>query len=425
MKPWSAKLPPLSGRALFGVGAGALVGSFFIGTGDIAIATRMGALFGMDMWWTFFVLGLAAWTLMDMSTRYYLRFGRTPLSIFKEVHPVFSAYLFVTVVVTTTIGAYSQWNTCAHVLSTLNSGISTEIGGTLAALAAAALLLLGVYRRIELFFVAALIVLIGLFAAAAAAADAPWSDAFVGLLPSIPESKQEEWLGLIQQTAGSMINAWLILIYPYTMIEKGWHSSKPLGQARILQRSRWDYGVGIAAAGIVALPVMAAAAAVARPFGIVPENATELAALLEPLAGDFARLLFLAGFFIAAWTAGIGWIVCGAYAMLDLGNLKVRMESRSFRRAVQLFVVASSSLLFLRINPVYGILIFSVLLAVLFPLVALVMIWRISRPDMGYFRWSWGSARGGSVIAIDVFAVLVSLFVGWGIMSRLALSFTS
>ena len=420
MKPWSAKLPPLSRRALTGIGAGALVGSFYIGTGDIAIATKMGALFGMGMWWTFFVLGLAGWTLMDMSVRYYLRFGRTPLSIFKEVHPVFSIYLFVTVVVTTIIGAYSQWNTCAHVLSTLNPGIPTEVGGALAGLAATALLVLGVYRRIELFFVFALVLLIGLFALAAVAADAPWSAAAAGLLPSIPESESDraEWLGLIQKNAGSMINAWLILIYPYTMIEKGWRSSKPLGQARILQRSRWDYGVGIAAAGIVALPVMAAAAAVARPFGIVPENATDLAALLEPLAGSSARLVFLAGFFIAAWTAGIGWMVCGAYAMLDLGNMKVRMESRSFRQAVLVFVVASASLLFLRINPVYGIRIFTVLLAVVFPVVALVMTWRISRPDMGYFRWSTGSVRGVVVIMLDIFALLVSLFVGWGILSR-------
>ena len=420
MKPWSAKLPPLSGRALTGIGAGALVGSFYIGTGDIAIATKMGALFGMDMWWTFFVLGLAGWTLMDMSARYYLRFGRTPLSIFKEVHPVFSIYLFVTVVVTTIIGAYSQWNTCAHVLSTLNPGIPTEVGGALAGLAATALLVLGVYRRIELFFVFALILLIGLFALAAVAADAPWSAAAAGLLPSIPESESDraEWLGLIQKNAGSMINAWLILIYPYTMIEKGWRSSKPLGQARILQRARWDYGVGIAAAGIVALPVMAAAAAVARPFGIVPENATDLSALLEPLAGSSARLVFLVGFFIAAWTAGIGWVVCGAYAMLDLGNLKVRMESRSFRIASALFIVASASLLFLRINPVYGIRIFTVLLAVVFPVVALVMVWRISRPDMGYFRWSLGSVRGAVVVGLDIFALAVSLFVGWGIMSR-------
>ena len=113
MKPWSAKLPPLSGRALTGIGAGALVGSFYIGTGDIAIATKMGALFGMDMWWTFFVLGLAGWTLMDMSTRYYLRFGRTPLSIFKEVHPVFSIYLFVNAM-TTVSAVVFLWGPPTH-----------------------------------------------------------------------------------------------------------------------------------------------------------------------------------------------------------------------------------------------------------------------------------------------------------------------
>ena len=129
-------------------------------------------------------------------------------------------------------------------------------------------------------------------------------------------------------------------------------------------------------------------------------------------------MVFLVGFFIAAWTAGIGWMVCGAYAMLDLGNLKVRMESRSFRLAIVLFIVASASLLFLRINPVYGIRIFTVLLAVVFPVVALVMVWRISRPDMGYFRWSLGSVRGAVVVVLDIFALAVSLFVGWGIMSR-------
>ena len=75
MKPWSATLPPLSRRALTGIGAGALVGSFYIGTGDIAIATKMGALFGMDMWWTFFVrpvecpMGAPGWPTQPVPIR--------------------------------------------------------------------------------------------------------------------------------------------------------------------------------------------------------------------------------------------------------------------------------------------------------------------------------------------------------------------
>ena len=406
----------MGGRSLMGIGAGALVGSFFIGTGDIVISTAMGAQFGFGMWWTFFVLGLAGWAMMDMSVRYYLRFGRTPLSIFKEVHPVFSAYLFVTVVVTTTIGAYSQWNTCAHVISTMLPAFPAEVGGAMAAALAFCVLFVGVYRRMELFFVVCLFVLVALFFFAAVAAGAPWSQAPAGLLPTLPSEKRTQWFGLIQKNAGSMINAWLILVYPYTMLEKGWHSRETYGQARILQRARWDYGVGIAAAGIVALPIMAAATAVALPFGIVPANGNEMAALLEPLAGGAAKTVFLSGLFVAAWTAGIGWIVCGAYAMLDVANIPLKLESRPFRVALLIFVVASASMIALRINPIHGIQTFTILLAIVFPVVAAVLVWRISRPDMGYFRWSFSSLRGAVTVIVDVFALLVSLFVGWGIM---------
>jgi len=73
----------------------------------------------------------------------------------------------------------------------------------------------------------------------------------------------------------------------------------------------------------------------------------------------------------------------------------------------------------LRINPFYGIQAFTILLAVVFPLVALVLVWRISRPDMGYFRWTSSSWRGVSVVIVDLFALLVSLFVGWGIVQGL------
>jgi hypothetical protein len=48
LKPWSLRVPTLPLRALLGIGAGALVASFFIGTADITIATQMGALFGFE-----------------------------------------------------------------------------------------------------------------------------------------------------------------------------------------------------------------------------------------------------------------------------------------------------------------------------------------------------------------------------------------
>ena len=415
--PWSLRAPRLGLRGFFAVGAGALVASFGIGTADIAIATEMGARFGFDLWWAYFVLGFAGWGLMDMSVRYFLRFGRTPLALFKELHPALTAYLFVTVVVTTVLGAYSQWNACAQVFSGFFPSVPPEAGAAIAGGAALLVLWFGAYRRLEVFFLVGLMVLIALFVMAALAARAPWSQAPAGLLPRGPPNPDdaEHWWRLIRQNAGSLINAWMVLIYPYTMLEKGWHSRRTHEQVRILSRVRWDYGVGIALAGIVALPIMAAAKAVAQPFGIVPRNYSEFSALLEPVSGNAASACFLLGLFLAAWTAGIGWLVCGAYAMLDIGNLKLRLKSRPFRWSVLIFVTASVCIPFLRVNPFEGIKVFAAFLALVFPVVALAMVWRLHKADMGYFRWWPFNLRGAFVVLVDLYAVLVSLVVGWGI----------
>ena len=63
--------------------------------------------------------------------------------------------------------------------------------------------------------------------------------------------------------------------------------------------------------------------------------------------------------------------------------------------------------------------IFAAFLAVVFPVVALAIVWRVSRPDMGYYRWHLRSVRGVLVIVLDLFALAVSLLVGWGMLGGL------
>jgi len=395
---------------VFLLSTGSVVASFYIGTGDVSVATSMGAQFGLSLWWTYFVLGIAGWALIDMSVRYFLRFGKTPMSIFKDVHPVFSAYLFVTVVVCALFGSYSQWNACAMVVTGFVPHIPIELGGTLAALCGLIFLLTGAYKRLERVFVVGLIALIVCLFGSALMAGFSWKEAVRGL---VPHSPGPGWKPLFMSNAGSMINAWLILIYPYTMIERGWFSSKLQGKVNILHRARLDYGWGILAAGVVALPLMAAASAVAKPFGILPRSYMDLSILLEPLAGTASTYMFLVGLFLAAWTAGVGWWLCGCYALLDIFNLPIKMDSRPMRICLCLFFIPSSMLLVLRINPVYQILIFSAFLAVVFPIIGLVMIYRITRRDMGYFRWSAGSLPGIAIAVADIFAVVLSIYIGW------------
>ncbi len=392
------------------VGAGSVIASFYIGTGDVTIGTNMGAKFGYRLWWTYFVLGVAGWALIDMSVRYFLRFGKTPMSMFKDVHPLFSAYMFLAVIVCATFGAYNQWAACAMVVSGFFPGIPIEVGGAMAALLGLIFLLTGAYRRLERLFVAGLIALIVCFFGSALMVGIDWGEAAKGLIPNRPGPG---WRPLFMSNAGSMINAWLILIYPYTMIERKWFSDRLQGKVNILHRARIDYAWGILAAGVVALPLMAAATAVAKPFGIVPRSYMDLSIMLEPLAGRWSTTLFLGGLFVAAWTAGVGWWLCGCYALLDLFNLPIRLDSTPMRVCLVLFFVPSTVLLVLRINPVYQMLIFSAFLAVVFPVIGLVMLWRVTRPDMGYFRWSWRTPQGVAIILADLFAVGLSLYIGW------------
>ena len=160
-KPWSLKPARAGIRGVMALGAGSLIASVYIGTGDITIGTNMGAIFGYRLWWTYFVLGIAGWALIDMSVRYFLQFGRTPMNMFKDVHPVFSGYMFLAIIVCATFGAYNQWAACAMVVSGFFPGVPIELGGTLAALVALVFMLTGAYARIERIFVFGLLALIG------------------------------------------------------------------------------------------------------------------------------------------------------------------------------------------------------------------------------------------------------------------------
>ena len=410
--PWSLKPKRLGLGSIMAVGAGSLIAAFYIGTADISIATKMGANFGYNLWWTYFVLGLAGWALIDMSVRYFLRFGKTPVSIFKDVHWTFAGYLFLTIIVCTIFGSFGQWNACAMVLTGFFPGLPLEVGGGLAALAAMIFVMQGVYGRLEKGFVVVLLLLIAAFFGSALLADADWGAAARGLAPRLPEGA----MPLFAANAGSMINAWLILIYPYTMIEKRWYSDNLQEKVNILHRVRVDYAWGILAAAVVALPIMAASATIARPFGMKPEGYMDFAILLEPLAGRASTHLFLAGLFAAAWTSGVAWWLGGAYALMDLFNLPTRMDAKPFRVAVALFFVPSVAMLGFRFSPVYLIVVFSIFLSLVFPVIGVVMAWRISRRDMEYFGWSLRSARSIAIVAVDLFAVGLSLYVGAAIM---------
>ncbi len=56
--------------------------------------------------------------------------------------------------------------------------------------------------------------------------------------------------------------------------------------------------------------------------------------------------------------------------------------------------------------------ILSVFLTLIFPIIGVVLVYRVTRKDMGYYRWSLRSPQGIAVILVDLFAVGLSLYIG-------------
>ena len=98
---------------------------------------------------------------------------------------------------------------------------------------------------------------------------------------------------------------------------------------------------------------------------------------------------------------------------MDIFNLEIKLDSKPMKVCLVLFWIPSTLLLLLRINPVYQILIFSAFLAVVFPVIGLVLLWRVTRSDMGYFGWSLKSPKGIAIVLADIFAVGLSVYIGW------------
>jgi Mn2+/Fe2+ NRAMP family transporter len=410
VKPWSIRAPSLTLKQKFAVGAGSLVAALYIGTGDVNLGVTFGADYGFRMLWSYWVLAIVAWAMIDMTVRYFLATGKTPMSVFKDLHWSLVIYMFLAVMMMSVMGPWSQWGTISLVVTGVFPFLPYELAGGLVALLALVVVWVGVYDKIEKFFLIALAALIFGFFASAILAGIDWGQVAFGVIPQAPGPR---WIPYFQANSGSIINSWMIIVFPYTMMEKGLWSDRLERKVSILAQSRWDYGWGAIAAGVVAIPILAASAAVAKPFGVMPRSYMDLAVLLEPIAGTASTWWFLFGLFAACFTTGVGQLLITGWAFSDFFNLPKRMGERSNKIVITLILIPGVLLLFLRINPVYVSLVFSSVIAVSFPVLGIALVYRISRADMGYFRWYPKSVRGFLLILVDLFALAITVWLGW------------
>ena len=254
----------------------------------------------------------------------------------------------------------------------------------------------------------------------------PWAAALRGVFVPHVEWTAAFATGFVA-ILGTTISPYLFFWQAAQEIEEGRrHHTKPLYAAPRragpeMKRIRQDTLIGMCFSNLVAIFIVWAAAATLNANGVTQiETASQAAQALEPVAGQFAFLLFALGIIgtgllaVPVLAGSVAYAIAemlGRPASLDSKPLKARV----FYGAIAATTLAGALLQSVGVNPVQALYWSAVVNGVLAaPLMALMMLIVTNRRAMGHLTLSRGGALLGwaatAIMALATLLFFVSLF---------------
>ncbi len=291
---------------------------FNLGTGSVTAMAKAGAEYGMVLLWTIVASCLCTFFMINLYGRYTLVTGETALEAFKKhIHPAVGMYF----VAALTLGI------CGSVMGVM--GIVAEIcyewsktmvdGGIAPIYFAAtfsALVFFIFWHGKTQFFERSLAVIVAIMSASFLInffiMMPPPVDIVKGFFPSIPNvdpDKNGGALLVIASMVGTTVFSGLFIIRTTLVKEAGW-------TVKDAKTQRNDAIVSVGLMFIISMAIMASAAGTLHAEGVGLSKASQMIALLEPLAGPLAASIFAIGIISAGVSSQfpnvlmLPWLIC-------------------------------------------------------------------------------------------------------------------
>jgi len=303
-----------SRKVLSRFGPAIIVAAVVLGPGSILTSSKVGCEFGYSLIWVIIAAGLLMIGATALSARLGATLERTPCqelasSLGRPVSIFIGAVLFFVV------AAFQSSNNIAVIaaLDPLMPQESPDLSaGQLNAIKAGLLILLNLvvvaalyglsklYQRLEQLMISLmLLMIIGFGINLLFARPAPLEVA-KGLIPSIPggDGASSESLLAVLGLIGTTFSIAGAFYQAYLVKEKGWTKNE-------LSIGLMDTITGITALGLTTMMIMSTSAAVLHgkidPSQL--QSVTDVAKQLQPLFGEWAAYLFVAGIFAGAFSS--------------------------------------------------------------------------------------------------------------------------
>jgi Mn2+/Fe2+ NRAMP family transporter len=232
----------------------------------------------------------------------------------------------------------------------------------------------------------------------------PPIDIIKGLLPSLPQVPSDSGRGpflVIASMVGTTVFSGLFIIRTTLVKEAGWTLKDEGAQ-------RNDAIVSVGLMFVISAAVMAAAAGTLYAEGIGLTNASQMIALLEPLAGPLAASIFAVGIVSAGVSSQFPNVLMLPWLICDYTGAERNMTLTRYRIIVLLISLLGLVVPIFDARPVFVMIVSQVFNAVILPVTVACIFYLSNRKDlMGAYK----NTRTANIILAAIF--LFSLFTSF------------
>ncbi len=300
---------------LAALGPGLLAASAGNDAGGIATYASAGASYGYGLLWAMVIVTVCVGVVQEMSARMGAVTGKGFSDLVRETFTLRqTALILLTLLVANTGIIVSEFIGIAAAAELF--GVSRYVAVPIAAVFVWLLVTRGSYGWVERVF----LVLTLAFLAYIGAAFLAGPDWGMVLRTTVrPDFHFDRgYLHLLIALIGTTISPYMQLYVQSSVVEKGVTPDE-------YRYTRFDVIAGTLSAGIVAVFIIIATAATLHPRGITIETAADAARALEPVAGQYAGILFALGLLGASLLAA---------GVLPLATTYMLSEALGFERGV-------------------------------------------------------------------------------------------
>jgi|TARA_B110000967_G_scaffold39336_1_gene39031 Mn2+/Fe2+ NRAMP family transporter len=399
---------------------------FNIGTGSVTAMAKAGADYGMSLLWTIVASCLCTFFMVNQYGRYTLITGETALEAFrKHIHP--SVGIFFIVALTAGV--------CGSVMGVM--GVVAEIcyewskslvDGGISPIYFASFFVTLVYfifwnGRTQ-FFERSLAVIVAIMAACFLInfflMMPPPIEIIKGLMPSIPNlpgdtghsgtsgaSGSGAYL-VIASMVGTTVFSGLFIIRTTLVKEAGWNLAD-------YKKQRNDAAFSVILMFVISAAIMAAAAGTLHVEGVGLSKASQMVALLEPLAGPMAASIFAFGLIAAGVSSQIPNVLMLPWLLCDYTGAERNMTLSRYRLLVLLISLLGLVVPIFEARPVLVMIISQAFNAVILPATVACMFYLSNRKDLmqGYKSGLMANSFFGLIFLFAIFTSIVGIRGLW------------